>query len=176
MALTAALALVAVPGLVSSRTPSSYTPLAAAAFQVFSTTASDGGSSQAIGPLDAVYASANQLTADAQFIELGAGAARAIVRPRTVQPDVTAGFSIKPPRYSLSGTATFYDNGTTAMRLPRGTVIRVCGPGGCVERVVSDYGPTAGTSRIIDLYRPDFFAVCGCPSWSGTAKVTVGIY
>jgi hypothetical protein len=131
-----------------------------------------------IDPLDAAYRSANTLASDAQFIELGAGsgAARTIVRPKTVQPDVSAAFSVKPPRYSLSGTATFYDNGTTAMRLPRGTVIRVCGPGGCLERVVNDYGPTAGTSRIIDLYRPDFFAVCGCPSWSGTVSVTVGIY
>ena len=176
MALTAALALVAVPALASSRTPSSYKPLEAAAFQAFTTGATDGGSSQTIDPLDAAYRSANTLTVDAQFIEQGAGAARAVVRPKTVQPDVTAGFSIKPPRYTVSGTATFYDNGTTAMRLPRGTTIRVCGPGGCLERVVNDYGPTAGTSRIIDLYRPDFFAVCGCPSWSGTVKVTVGIY
>ena len=62
------------------------------------------------------------------------------------------------------------------MRLPTGTVIRVCGAGGCLERVVNDYGPTAGTSRIIDLYRPDFFAVCGCSSISGTTTVTVGVY
>jgi hypothetical protein len=89
---------------------------------------------------------------------------------------VAPGNSIKPPRYSLTGVATFYDAGFTAMRLPRGTVIRVCGPGGCLERVINDYGPVAGTNRIIDLYRPDFFAVCGCPSWSGTVWVTVGVY
>jgi hypothetical protein len=176
VALTAALALVALPGLASSRTPSTYRPLEAAAFQAITINASDGGSSQTIHPLDPAFRSANALTGDSQFIEQGVRAVRAVVRAKTVQPDVTAGYSIKPPRYTMTGTATFYDNGTTAMRLPRGTVIRVCGPGGCVERVVNDYGPTAGTSRIIDLYRPDFFAVCGCPSWSGTVKVTVGIY
>ena len=76
------------------------------------------------------------------------------------------------------GQTSFYDNGTTAMRLPRGTLIRVCGGGGCLERVVNDYGPSASFQpvRIIDMYRPDFFAVCGCPSWSGTAQLTVAVY
>jgi hypothetical protein len=83
----------------------------------------------------------------------------------------------KPPRYTLRGYATFYDNGTTAMRLPRGTVVVICGAGGCVERVVNDYGPSAANpERIVDLYRPDFFRVCGCPSWSGTTRVTVRVY
>ena len=27
------------------------------------------------------------------------------------------------------------------MRLPRGTVVVICGDGGCIERVVNDYGP-----------------------------------
>ena len=48
------------------------------------------------------------------------------------------------------------------MRLPRGTVVVICGDGGCVERVVNDYGPQKEI-RIVDLYRPDFFAICGCP-------------
>jgi hypothetical protein len=26
------------------------------------------------------------------------------------------------------------------------------------------------------MYRPDFFRICGCPSWSGTVWVTVSIY
>jgi hypothetical protein len=26
------------------------------------------------------------------------------------------------------------------------------------------------------LYRPDFFKICGCPSWSGVTKVTVHVY
>ena len=57
------------------------------------------------------------------------------------------------------------------MRLPAGTVIVVCGAGGCLERVIGDYGPRAGTRRIIDLYRPDFFRICGCPSSSGVTDV-----
>ena len=61
------------------------------------------------------------------------------------------------------------------MRLPRGTVVRICGDGGCIQRTVTDYGPQK-PSRIIDMYRPDFFKVCGCPSWSGTTKVTVSVY
>jgi hypothetical protein len=40
---------------------------------------------------------------------------------------------------------------------------------------VTDYGPVA-PDRIIDLYRPDFFAICGCSSWSGTTTVTVHVY
>ena len=52
----------------------------------------------------------------------------------------------------------------------------ICGGGGCVERVIDDYGPTAGTNRIVDLYAPDFFDICGCPSWSGTTNVTVSVY
>ena len=61
------------------------------------------------------------------------------------------------------------------MRLPRGTVVRICGPGGCIQRTVTDYGPQK-PSRIIDLYRPDFFKICGCPSWSGTVEVSVAVY
>ena len=62
------------------------------------------------------------------------------------------------------------------MRLPRGTTVIICGGGGCIERVINDYGPTAGTNRIVDLYTPDFFDICGCPSWSGTTSVTVSVY
>ena len=36
--------------------------------------------------------------------------------------------------------------------------------------------PAQGSSRIVDLYKPDFFDICGCPSWSGTTKVTVYVY
>jgi hypothetical protein len=81
----------------------------------------------------------------------------------------------KPPRYTLTGAATFYDHGATAMRLPRGTVVVICGRGGCIQRTVTDYGPMR-EDRIVDLYRPDFFAICGCASWSGTTMVTVSVY
>ena len=78
----------------------------------------------------------------------------------------------------MTGYATFYANGTTAMRLPRGTTVIVCGGGGCVERVDQRLrsGGECRTGRIVDLYTPDFFAICGCPWWSGTTKVTVSVY
>jgi hypothetical protein len=175
-ALTAALALVALPGLAGSQSPSPDRPIDAAAFQAIKIEATDDRSWEAIDPLDAARRSANALGAETRLIEPGAASRLPSSRPSAIQPGVKPGYSIKPPRYSLQGVATFYDAGFTAMRLPRGTVIRVCGPGGCLERVITDYGPVAGTNRIIDLYRPDFFAVCGCPSWSGTVWVTVGVY
>ena len=76
----------------------------------------------------------------------------------------------------IRGAASFYDNGTTAMRLPRGTVVVICGAGGCIERVIDDYGPSKAGGRVVDLYRPDFFAICGCGWWSGTTEVTIRVY
>ncbi len=95
--------------------------------------------------------------------------------PASSSPPPTRRSSRKPPKYTLRGEATFYDDGTTAMRLPRGTIVIICGGGGCIERVVNDYGPQK-PSRIVDLYRPDFFDICGCPSWSGVVDVTVYVY
>lgn len=112
---------------------------------------------------------------DAAYVEAGRAPKVPARRPRVDQPGTDAGSAWKPPRYSLSGQATFYDNGTTAMRLPRGTTVRICGPGGCILRTVTDYGPQS-PDRIVDLYRPDFFQICGCPSWSGIVRVTVAVY
>lgn len=97
-------------------------------------------------------------------------------RPAVDQPEPGMQSTWKEPDQILTGYASFYDNGTTAMRLPRGTVVRVCGDGGCILRTINDYGPAKGTGRIIDLYRHDFFQICGCGSWSGTTKVTVSVY
>ena len=130
----------------------------------------------ATGPAaDPGAASAGRLDGSSVFVEAGDEPPAPPVRPIVAVPRSGVGMEWKPARYTMTGAATFYDHGTTAMRLPRGTVIRVCGPGGCLERVVTDYGPF-GKGRIIDLYRPDFFAICGCPSWSGTAEVTVHVY
>ena len=98
------------------------------------------------------------------------------MRARPDLSGASATWSWRTPRFTLSGTATFYDNGTTAMRLPRGTFVVICGEGGCIERVVDDYGPTKAGGRLVDLYRPDFFLICGCDWWSGTTEVTVRIY
>jgi hypothetical protein len=177
-ALTAVLALGALPGLVGSREPNQDLPIAAAAFdQVFLATTRDR---QGIGTivLDSAGRSAGALEAFGLFSEPQPG--DALAPDDRPQPNVKAGpvsWKWKPPRYSLSGIASFYDNGTTAMRdVPRGTVIVICGAGGCIERVVSDYGPSKAGGRLIDMYRPDFFQICGCGWWSGTTQVTVRVY
>jgi hypothetical protein len=174
-ALTAALALVALPGLAGSTSPSSLRSSEAATLQAIPFHPARAAPPEATGPLDPALRSAGALTAGSLFPEPGADDVSAPVTRPSVAQGAGGGFDWKPARYAISGVATFYDHGTTAMRLPRGTVIRVCGAGGCLERVVTDYGPF-GSGRVIDLYRPDFFAVCGCASWAGTAQVTVYVY
>jgi hypothetical protein len=186
--LTAALALVALPGLVGSRAPSPIEPIPASAFQQLTIPANDSRSTFSIGALDAAHLSAATIDANTQILERGATPERdAMAREGAVQPTAAASSSRKAPPGArtaalhgsptkiLSGGATFYDNGTTAMRLPRGTVVKICGPGGCIVRVVNDYGPQK-KSRVVDLYRPDFFRICGCPSYAGTTHVTVYVY
>jgi hypothetical protein len=175
--LTTAIALVAAPGFAGSRTPAPYEPVPAAAFQALKSDASARSTASITLP-DPAYDSAGRLTPDAIFAEPGtAGPAAVPVLKRSVkQPDPKPAKVYKKAKYVLTGKATFYENGTTAMRLPRGTVIRVCGAAGCLERVINDYGPVAGTNRIIDLYKPDFFRICGCGSWSGVTNVKVYVY
>jgi len=174
--LIAALALVALPGLAGSRVPSPLEPLPVSAFQPLSIPANNARSALSIGSLDPAYDAAGSVAVDASFIEPGAARETGPrARSKLNQPDSSSGWVRKPPRYTLTGAATFYDNGTTAMRLPRGTTVVICGNGGCIERVVNDWGPQK-PSRVVDLYRPDFFDICGCAWWSGTTKVTVYVY
>ena len=174
--LTAALALVALPGLAGSRAPSALEPIPAGAFLPLSVTALGPATPLAIEGLDDAAQAAGVVDLTSTFIEPGeAPDTGPTDRPSVSQPGSVSTPSRKPAKYTLTGEATFYDAGFTAMRLPRGTVVIVCGAGGCIERVVTDYGPTK-PSRIIDLYRPDFFAICGCPSWSGVVDVTVHVY
>ncbi len=174
--LTAALALVALPGLAGSHTTTVLEPLPAGAFQPFPVPTADGASRAPVVEFDPDAVSDALVDAGDPFVEPGADLpggpdARADVD----QPDVAATEQQKPPRYTLTGQATFYDAGFTAMRLPRGTIVVICGAGGCIERVITDYGPVS-PSRVVDLYRPDFFAICGCPSWSGLTEVTISVY
>jgi len=175
--LTTAIALVAAPGFAGSRTPAPYEPVPAAAFQALKSDASARSTASITRP-DPAFNSAGRLTPDAVFTEPGtSGLADVPVLERSVkQPDPAPSKVYKKAKYILKGKATFYENGTTAMRLPRGTVVRVCGAAACIERVINDYGPVAGTNRIIDLYKPDFFKICGCGSWSGVTDVKVHVY
>jgi len=185
--LTAALALVALPGLAGSRAPSPFESVPAGAFQPFIIPASDLRSTISIGLLDDAHASGARIDPQASILDSG-DVANLIPTQRTVasQQEAVASSSRKAPRlisrssvpqsrYTLTGGATFYNNGTTAMRLPRGTVVIICGKAGCIKRVVNDYGPQK-KSRVVDLYRPDFFAICGCGWYAGTTTVTVYVY
>jgi hypothetical protein len=175
-ALTAALALVALPGLAGSRAPSPIEPVPLQALQPLTVSANTARSALAIGSLDPAFVSAGPIEPGTRLIELGeAPERRPGGRPRVGQPVPAPGSQRAPEKDVLRGEATFYDHGTTAMRLPRGTVVIICGAGGCIERVVTDYGPVK-PSRIVDLYRPDFFAICGCPWYAGTTEVTVYVY
>ncbi len=175
--LTTALALVALPGLSSSRSPSSERPIDAAALQDV-TLVSRVAAGDPIESLDPGHRSAGFVGPDDLFIEPGAPEVAIPSRPEVAQPRTSSASDDKPPRYTLTGIATFYDHGTTAMRLPRGTLVVICGGGGCIERRITDYGPNAKMypERIVDMYRPDFFRICGCGWWSGTTKVTVRVY
>jgi hypothetical protein len=175
--LTAALALVAAPGLAGSRMPTSEPTLEAAAFQAVMINATAGRTVAPVDALDSGRRSASWAMPGATFIEPGEEQT-VPNRPSAPQPESRFRTAIKPPRYTLTGYASFYDNGTTAMRLPRGTMVRVCASGGCVERVINDYGPSASFRpvRIVDLMVSDFFDICGCPSYAGLTWVTVGVY
>jgi hypothetical protein len=177
-ALTAVLALGALPGLVGSHEAGRDQPIDAASFgQIFLATTRDRQSSGAIA-FDATGQSDGVLDVFEPFAELGPGEPTG--PDQRAQPNLGAaalGWTWKKPRYTLSGYASFYDFGTTAMRdVPRGTTIVICGAAGCIEKIVSDYGPVKSTGRIIDMYRPDFFRICGCGSWSGTTWVSVRVY
>jgi hypothetical protein len=176
-ALTAALALAALPGIAGSAGPTALTAIDPAAFQSIQVQAFAAADLSA-ARLDSARASTGVVDAGTTFTFPGSGRRPVLAgRNPVVLPGAPSASALKPPRYTLTGWATFYANGTTAMRLPRGTTIVVCGPGSCLERTVTDYGPVASSkNRIIDLYTPDFFAVCGCPSYAGTAWVTVSIY
>ena len=182
--LTAALALVALPGLAGSRAPNPVEPVPAVAFQQLTVPADESRSTASIGPLDDAFVSAAQVDAGHGYRRARrrrrprghlpgarrAAPARGIVRAqgstrRPVRDDHGA------PKKTLTGDATFYANGTTAMRLPRGTVVRICGAGGCLDAGRQRLRPARPSkNRIIDLYTPDFFRICGCPSWSGTTR------
>ena len=173
-ALIAAAALIGLPGPASSTAPSPARELPAAAFMQLPT--SPGApASLPEAALDNALRADGYLGDATKLVERGSAPADPTSRPAVTLPSVSAGRDWKPPRYTITGTATFYGNGTTAMRLPRGTIVRICAAAGCILRTVDDYGPQS-TSRIVDVYRPDFFSICGCASWSGTTTVTVWVY
>jgi hypothetical protein len=205
--LTAVLALGALPDVSRSLTPSPVRPVPAGAFQSVRLSALEEGMANGPSSLDAANESASHLDLTATLIEPGSFEApteRPLVRqpvpavtvvprnppkpaatarkatPTTVPARPKARVAKAPPgkpRFVLHGIASWYSNGTTAMRLPRGTRVRICGSAGCVTRVVNDYGPAKWLSaRIVDLMPGDFRAVSGRSLSAGVTKVTVYIY
>jgi hypothetical protein len=172
------LALGALPGYAGSAGPTAASVVDPAAFQSVQVPAI-ASTEFAVEPPDDALRAANAIDAGTVLAEPGKEPVRKVpTRPRVSVPAPHAGSALKPPRYKISGYATFYANGTTAMRLPRGTTVIICGDGGCIERVINDYGPVYDPSkgRIVDLYTPDFFDICGCPWFAGTTWVTVSVY
>ena len=177
-ALIAALAVGALPGLVGSHEPAPTRSVDAALFEHVTLATPPGQQGLGSMRLDAAGRSAGPLAASDAFVDAGAGGFD-VLETRALPTAVAAAseWDWQPARATLRGAASFYDFGTTAMRdVPRGTTVVICGNGGCIQRVVNDYGPAKRTGRIIDMYRPDFFAICGCASFSGTTTVTVRVY
>ena len=170
--LSALLALAAVPGLARTAEAVREQDLDSAAFQAVIDTRVDWLSDA--GPLDPAVRADGSLEDGDQFIE--PGQARTVPsKPAVKVPASKSTWGWKDPKYTLTGDATYYNAGYTAMRLPRGTVVVICGKAACIERVINDYGPIT-ESRIVDLYKPDFFEVCGCPWYAGITPVTVRVY
>src|SRR5262245_40704711 len=120
-ALTAALALLALPGLAGSATSIPSRSPQAAAFQSVFLDARQASSATSTGPYGDGLDTPGTVAADAVFPEPGSPDVSLPSRVRVSQPGPHGGFDWKPAKYTLTGTATFYDAGTTAMRLPRGT-------------------------------------------------------
>lgn len=172
-ALIAAVALAGLAAPAGSRSPSAAAAPAPSAFSDLTLPANAAAPTAA--PDEAALRSEGYLGEGVALTEPGGAPSIPATRPRVDQPAPPTGEGWKQAKQVLRGQATYYDFGTTAMRLPRGTVVRICGAGGCIERVVNDYGPQK-KSRIVDLYTPDFFTVCGCGSWEGVTDVVVYVY
>ena len=178
--LSAALALVAAPGIVGSRTPSPVRAIEAAAFQPLQIDAS-GVTTPVVAADDPALRSANALDDSARFDEPAPPTASRYHLPEPcsgASPCPACTSTIKPPKYVAQGRGQLlqqrHDGDAPAGGHDHPGVRR----GGCLERVVNDYGPSASfkPARIIDMYEPDFFKICGCPSWSGLTEVTVSVY
>src|SRR3954452_20276473 len=116
-ALTAAFALGALPGIAGSAGPTPASVVDPSAFQSVQIPAF-AAADLAAARLDATYASAGGIDGGTLFTEPGtAPVAPRAGRPRISLPASHSASTLKPPRYKLTGVATFYAHGTTAMRL-----------------------------------------------------------
>ena len=101
-ALTAALALGALPGIAGSAGPTPASVVDPAAFQSIQVPAFATAETTAES-LDSAYGSAGRLHAAAMFIEPGApGPVKAAARPRLSLPAAHSGSALKPPRFRVA--------------------------------------------------------------------------
>jgi hypothetical protein len=100
--------------------------------------------------------------------------------------NVTASEGSEPttstPVYHYEGIASWmpakYGRDYLAMRLPKGTVVTICGPGGCWRNaVVMDYGPSGRIhpDRIADIAVGRWESICGVPKELGLCPVSVDV-
>ena len=62
------------------------------------------------------------------------------------------------------------------MRLPRGSVVDIHGPGGdWLGAVVNDYGPSKAGGKVADIALGHWKHVCGLPASAGVCTVTIEI-
>ena len=175
-ALIAAFALAGLPVPAGSRTPSTVRDLEPAAFTSVTIPANAAALERPRRCPTLPCARPATSTADSTVPRARRRARRPDRAAASVdQPASPSGTAWKPPKSKITGFATFYDNGTTAMRLPRGTVVRICGDGGCIQRTVTDYGPQKQI-RIVDLYRPGLLQGLRLRVVVRDDRVTVSIY
>ena len=170
LALTAALALVALPGLTGSRAPRPSEPVPVGALQPLPDSGS--GSRHAIAgrrPRRVASSAEGAVPLDATFIEPGEApksgpTTRAQGRPArrhaAIGPQAAEVQAHGHGHVLLGrddGDAPAAGHGRHHLRRRR---LRRAGH----QRL----RPAQGSDRIVDLYKPDFFDICGCPSWSGT--------
>lgn len=100
-------------------------------------------------------------------------ASETVTRTTTRAPAPTP---LPEPVAVLTGVASWMYASGTAMRLPVGTLVHICGDGGCILRRVTSWGPSASLDdRIVDLNYLDFPIVCGCSLSTGLAWVRVEV-
>jgi hypothetical protein len=79
---------------------------------------------------------------------------------------------------SVTGTASTYGpgfDGYLALPVGPGIHVRICGAGGCIDRVSNDTGPVPSLHRVADLNVADFQSVSGLPWTRGLCRVSVEV-
>jgi len=92
----------------------------------------------------------------------------------TARPAAVAPSASVQPLATMSGVASWMYSSGTAARLAVGTLLNICGDGGCILRRVTSWGPS-NLDRIVDLSAEDFEVVCGCGLWVGLTVVRIDI-